>query len=501
MDRNNLEIRPAGYTWLMDRFGLTAMPTPHNSFVANIGGRYHKVQSGRVEEIYSSQYWPGEKIGDHLEFALKYDGVNLSALWIIFYAIAEDDLIGYIKSKPTGKYSRRIWFFFEFLMDRRLPIADLSMGNYIEALEPEKYYTLSQCEKSRRHRVINNLLGTKEFCPIVRKTKKLGVMDQTNFHERCEKMVESYPPQLLKRALSYLYNKETRSSFEIENIKPDASRAGKFMASLEMAHQQNFCRKPLLIDLHNRIVDPRFLSDDYRKVQNYVGQTTSHNNEFIHYVCPKPDDLTSLMGGLVSSHQLMMTDGTSPIVHAAIVAFGFVFIHPFEDGNGRIHRFLIHNIFSLREIVPEDLMIPVSAAMLNNQEQYTRSLEAFSLPLKQLVEYSLDELGQMTVQNDTVSWYRYIDMTSQVEALYDFVIQAIDQELNDELRFLAKYDSTKKAIQKVIDMPDHRIDLFIRVCLANHGKLSTNKRKSHFQFLSDDELNLLETGSSHLRVG
>ena len=492
MEINVSKIRPAGYAWLLNRLGLTTIPTPHSSFVAATGGRQQKVQSDRIEDIFPPPYWPGEGIGDHLEFALKYDGVSLSSLKVIFDAVAETELVDYIKSKPTGKYARRIWFFFEFLTGRRLPIDDLSKGNYLEVLEPDIYYTLSQGEKSQRHRVINNLLGPREFCPIVRKTEKLGEMDQTDFRGRCEKIVESYPPQLLRRALSYLYSKETKSSFEIENIKPDASRTEKFIASLEMARRQDFCDKELLVGLQNRIVDPRFINEDYRTVQNYVGQTISYQKELIHYVCPKPEDLPDLMRGLLISHRLMMTGGVSAIVHAAVVAYGFVFIHPFEDGNGRIHRFLIHNIFSIRGMIPEGLMFPVSAVMLNNPEGYNDSLEAFSLPLNHLVEYSLDELAQMTVYNDTAHWYRYIDMTAQAEALHDFVVQTVENELVEELSFLANYDSTKKAIQDVIDMPDRLIDLFIRICLENNGRLSANKRKSHFDFLSDDELFSME---------
>ena len=492
MKTNISKTRPAGYAWLLRRFGLTAMPNPHSSFVAATGGRQQKVQGGRVEDIYSLQYWPGEKTGDHLEFALKYDGVSLSSLKVIFDAVAEDELVDYIKSKPTGKYARRIWFFYEFLTDRRLPIEDLPKGNYLEALESDIYYTLPRGEKSQRHRIINNLLGPREFCPIVRKTEKLGEMDQVDFRDKCEKIVESYPPQLLRRALSYLYSKETKSSFEIENIKPDASRTEKFIVSLEMARRQDFCDKESLIALQNRIVDPRFTNEDYRTVQSYLGQTISYQKELIHYVCSKPEDIPDLMRGLLTSHRLMMTGGVSAVVHATVVAYGFVFIHPFEDGNGRIHRFLIHNIFSLQGMVPEGLMVPVSAVMLNNPEGYNDSLEAFSLPLNRLVEYSLDELAQMTVHNDTAYWYRYIDMTAQAEALYDFVIQTIESELVEELSFLANYDSTKKAIQDVIDMPDRLIDLFIRICLENNGTLSANKRKSHFDFLSDDELFLME---------
>ena len=39
----------------------------------------------------------------------------------------------------------------------------------------------------------------------------------------------------------------------------------------------------------------------------------------------------------------------NPFLIEAAIAYGFVFLHPFEDGNGRIHRFLIHNILSLQK--------------------------------------------------------------------------------------------------------------------------------------------------------
>ena len=111
-----------------------------------------------------------------------------------------------------------------------------------------------------------------------------------------------------------------------------------------------------------------------------------------------------------------------------------------------------------------------------------------------LVEYSLDEEGRMTVHNDTAIWYRYIDMTPQAEALFRFIEQTIDKELATELAFLANYDKTKKAIQEIVDMPDRKIDLFIRFCLQNNGRLSAQKRASHFDFLSEDEIARMEQG-------
>ena len=130
--------------------------------------------------------------------------------------------------------------------------------------------------------------------------------------------------------------------------------------------------------------------------------------------------------------------------------------------------------------------------MLRNPVDYDASLEAFSRPLKPLVEYSLDEHGRMAIHNDTGIWYRYIDMTPQAEALFHFIDQTIDTELPKELAFLADYDKTKKAIQEIVDMPDRQIDLFIRFCLQNNGRLSTRKRASHFDFLSGKEIARME---------
>ena len=116
--------------------------------------------------------------------------------------------------------------------------------------------------------------------------------------------------------------------------------------------------------------------------------------------------------------------------------------------------------------------------LVENQIDYDASLEAFSQPLIQLIDYKLDELGKMTVENETAASYQFMDMTKQAEALYAFINKTIEKELVEELNFLLNYDDTKKAIQDIIDMPDRLIDLFIRLCLQNNGKLSSKKREA-----------------------
>jgi len=406
--------------------------------------------------------------------------------------MSPEEVLAYVQSKPTGKYARRLWFFYEFLTGDRLPMDDVGQQKYIDLLDPAQYYTIAPGRPVRRQRINDNLLGDGRFCPTVRRTDVLQEFEKNNLPDRSREVVSRYSSELLKRAMSYLYTKETKSSFEIEHITPNTTRTERFVALLQMAEREDFCEKPRLIELQNRIVDPRFRASNYRTNQNYVGETVAWQKEKIHYACPKPEDLTGLMEGLIDVHKQMETGRVSTVVHAAVLAYGFVFLHPFEDGNGRIHRFLIHNILARRGFTPEGIMFPVSASMLKAPADYEASLEAFSRPLMGLVEYTLDEEGRMAVQNNTARWYRYIDMTPQVEALFRFIERTIDSELVEDMAFLASYDRTKRAIQDIVDMPDRRIDLFIRLCLQNNGRLSAQKRAGSFAFLSDEEIDRME---------
>jgi len=492
MDQPKAMTRPAGYAELLDRYSVRAVPNWHRSVLSEGGIRRTDSSAGEVVETYPAAYWPGESPGDHLEFALKYDGLNLGLLAVLLPAIGAEEVTRYVGSKPNGKYARRIWYFYEMLTGDRLPLSDLTQGNYVDLLDGDEHFTSDRGEPIRRQRVNNNLLGDISFCPTVRRTAIITNFISQDLAARCRKLISSYSPELLRRALSYLYTKEMKSSFEIENIKPDASRTERFISLLRVALKEDLCTKPLLIDLQNQIVDPRFKDDDYRNSQNYVGQTVSAGKERVHYVCPKPEHVSALMAGLISAHGRMERGGIHPVVQAAIVGYGFIFAHPFEDGNGRIHRLLIHNILSRRGFVPDGVIFPVSAAMLKQPAAYDASLEAFSRPLLALVEYTLDDQGRMTVHNDPGVWYRYPDMTVQVESLFDFVGRTIETELVEELAFLANYDETKRSVQAIVDMPDRDIDLFIRFCLQNNGRLSQRKREPHFQLLTDDEIQRLE---------
>ena len=485
--------RPAGYTALIVRYGLDVIPNWHSSWVLTRGVHRRQVHSEGVEETYPATYWPGDRLGDHLTFALKYDGTNLGILAALFRKAPLADILAYVASRPTGKYARRVWFLYEFLTGAQLPLDDLPrVGSYVDLLDADAYYTTTSSRRVQRQRINDNLLGDSRFCPTVRRTDVLRQNESAGVPQRCRELVAAHPRALIKRALAYLYEKETKSSFEIEREVINSSRTDRFVALLQAADQRDYCRPDALIDLQNRIVDPRFRDSGYRQTQNYVGQAVAFDQEIVHFVGAKPADLRDLMAGLIDAHRRMEEGNVSAVIHAAVIAYGFVFLHPFEDGNGRIHRFLIHNILVRRGFTPAGVIFPVSAAMLRRPEDYDASLEAFSKLLMPLVDYTLDLEGLLTISNDTAPWYRWIDFTPQAEALFDFLAQTIEHEFGPELAFLANYDTAKTAIQDIVDMPDRRIDLFIRLCMQNKGQLSATKRKSQFAVLSDLEVTAME---------
>jgi hypothetical protein len=97
----------------------------------------------------------------------------------------------------------------------------------------------------------------------------------------------------------------------------------------------------------------------------------------------------------------------------------------------------------------------------------------------------------MTVSNDTADLYRYFDATPHAEYLYACVKETIDIDLRREVHFLGFYDEALKATQEIVDMPDTKAALLIKLIDQNGGRLSKSKR-TQFQELTDDEVARIE---------
>ncbi|CAN5406276.1 Fic family protein [soil metagenome] len=487
----NME-NPVGSLWLQHHFKLQQHILTHKSY-AGTQSVIEIAADGSITETFRARYAVKEDtVFNHLVFSFKYDDLHLDFLKAVFENIPQEDITAFIRASPSGRYERKTGYLYEWLtgIDVALPEAT---GNYIDLMDPEKYIT-GKTKKITRWHLNDNLLGNRDFCPIVRNTKALQTALQVNFSQLVEDLARRYPADLFRRAGNYLYTKETRSSYEIEREKPSQERERRFIGLLEKAGQQSseaVLSEANLVLLQNSIVDTRFAATAFRNFQNYVGETLPGLIERIHYICPPPELVQSLVQGLQLT--AAKTEGTHAVIRAAITAFGFVFIHPFEDGNGRLHRFLIHDTLSRERIVPAGLIIPVSAHMLNNMRDYDAALEAYSAPLMQRIRYqkTADQELEVTNSEAVAAYFRYPDLTKQCIYLATTIAATITGDMAAELDFLLYYDELKKDMQAIVDMPDKDINRFILLTHQNKGAFP-KRRRNDFPKLTDEEIDALQ---------
>lgn len=172
---------------------------------------------------------------------------------------------------------------------------------------------------------------------------------------------------------------------------------------------------------------------------------------------------------------------------AATAAFGFVYANPFEDGNGRIHRCLIHHILAVAGYTPPGLVFPISAAILRNIARYRAVLESHSRLLLPFIDWGATAKKNIEVLNDTADYYRYFDATAHAEVLYDCVEQTIREDLPNEVAFLQAYGHFIVGVNRIVDTPDRLIDLVHGFLRQGEGRLSSRARRRGFAKLSDDE--------------
>ena len=277
----------------------------------------------------------------------------------------------------------------------------------------------------------------------------------------------------------------------------------RFITLLEEAGQKTFeetLSEEELVRLQNAIVDPRYADRSFRDFQNYVGQTMRDYTQKIHYVCPPPQFVRSLMQGIVDLYK--KNSSTATIIKATMISFGYVFTHPFEDGNGRIHRFLIHDILVRDGIVLNSTILPVSSQILAHMDEYDATLELLSKLIEQRVKYDINDAGEMTVNNasEIEALYRFPDLTNHTVFLARAIQSTVTKDIPEELLFLQCYDELKGDIQNIVDMPDNKVDRMILFLHQNKGILANRKRK-HYKELSDNEIEQMEQAYSHVFEG
>jgi hypothetical protein len=480
----------AGLSALVQAFNVQA-PVREPTCISEQNIKGH-IKEDRGWRIYSKRYELEPTVEAHLNFAMRYENIDLLVLKRVFLALPAEAVEQYVRSAPTSVLTRRAWYLYEFLTGKTLTVPDAPNVTSVDLLDTDKYFTKSSGTLSRRHKVRDNLLGTARFCPIIRKTEALKAYVDIDLSKSALAVIGRVSKAVIARAASFLLLADSQASFQIEGERPPRNRIERWGRAV-MQSGKNPLSLDELIRLHGILIeDNRFVQGGVRTEGVFLGERTHDGEPLPEFIGAKPDDLADLMKSLIETNIIMKEGGLDPVLQAAASAFGFVYVHPFADGNGRLHRCLIHHTLSDRQFTPPGMLFPVSAVMLDWIDRYRETLQAHSARLMEYIEWTPTPKGNVEVLNDTADLYRFFDCTQVAEFLYSCVKRTIESDLPREIDYLTRRDEAVRDIMNLVEMPDLMAEQFVLFVHRNGGTLPNKRRKREFVALKEEELLELE---------
>ncbi|MFT6993203.1 MAG: hypothetical protein ACJASL_005205 [Paraglaciecola sp.] len=497
-------MQPLGYTFLMQRLDIE-LPSLGLELYQGKGARDVLKDYGHSKAKYLAANKTSEiTIPNQLEMAIKHQGIRLPYIAMVFDKADPQELAQYIANKKTAVIRRAIWFLYEWYTGKKLDISDLVKVKYAHLLDSDFYFTKVSGNKCARTKIINNMLGNRQCCPTIRLTPEVKGLDFNQAVQQAEKKLKELNKLVntdqIGRSLNYLYLKETKSSTEIEREDSRQNKTQRFFQILKSAGSIPLSKQRLLT-IQNQIVPTKSKDSDYRNEDIWVGENVNALGgkfENFHYIAPKKEHIPDMMQGLIDMHQSLSHEPDIPsMVHATAVSFMFVYFHPFSDGNGRTHRYLIHDILKSRS-QENNFIVPISAAILNNMSDYDRVLETISKPVMAILQYEyLDDEKTIRIDNDIRHMYQFPDLTDHLIFLHKMMNTAFNDELVNEIFYVITFDQLKRTINDLFDVGEKQLSLLVNILLENGGKFSIRKRKYAEKFFSLSEIESMEEVASH----
>ncbi|MBU6958538.1 Fic family protein [Pseudomonas sp. CVAP len=423
---------------------------------------------------------------EHLLFALKHEGINLCILSQALEAIPAEHLLHELEKAPNGVFIRKACFLWESFTGRQLDYSSPVRGSVVALFDPEIYIT-GPAVRNSRWRVDFNGLGSLHYCATVEYTPELESLLSLDILGRAKSFMATLPTEMMDRAINWAYLHETRDSFAIEREEPSDEKSRRFVQLLRQAHDGRELSEEYLVELQNSTVSNPFdKAALFRHEQNHL-----HNGlrgaAGVSYIPPEPDLCRELMGELMTFAN-QSSRKVDPLVAAAVTAFGFVFLHPFMDGNGRLSRFLIHQTLCHSGALENGLLLPVSVAMKHEESSYLAALKDFSQPARDFWNVTWLDADQMAFEFiGHPSIYRFWDATRCIEFTLQMARRALEVELREETEFLERYDRIVKAVNQRYDVRGSDLSKLVMMCLDNEGKVSKHRRKQ-FQYSVPEEV-------------
>jgi hypothetical protein len=188
-----------------------------------------------------------------------------------------------------------------------------------------------------------------------------------------------------------------------------------------------------------------------------------------------------------------------PLVAAGIASFGFVFLHPFMDGNGRLSRFLIHLALCRSGALENGLLLPVSVAMKREEQHYLEALQSFSKPVREFWDVRWIDAETMSFNFiGDASIYRYWDATDCVAFTMEMAKRALEVELREETDFLQRFDTLVKVVNENYDVRGNLLSRLVMQCLDQNGIVSKGRRKQYQGSIQEEVFDFLEQQAQSL---
>lgn len=417
---------------------------------------------------------------DHVVFALKNQGVQLEILQAIMLRLDPSEIQTALNQSPNGRYLRQIAFLFEQFTEHTLH-ARVSATGYVNLFD-EKEYVTGPARRNQKYKINMNGLGDFDFCPVVRRTKTLSnYIARDLFADLAEFVQKAGGEESIDRVLGWAYLSETRGSFELEREKPSEDKARRFVELLQHAHNAEDLTEDYLALLQNSVITNPLLQElSFRTRQNWLSRRALQSRiSNVTFIPPEPVQVNLLMQGLLDyANAPYPQDSNEALIKSLLVAFGFVFNHPFFDGNGRISRFLIHHGLCRAGLLSKGLILPISVALKQHEGDYLTALESVSKPIRKLWRVhhlTFDEIDAEFEGSGEA--YRYWDGTAIAEFGLAMAQFALDHTLIEEQSFLEKFDQAYQIINNDYDLIDKDLINLIRMAVTNEGVLSKNRRK------------------------
>jgi len=166
-----------------------------------------------------------------------------------------------------------------------------------------------------------------------------------------------------------------------ERVAPSARQAIGNVDAMQLAVDETARAERITIDhltaIHARLMAPSHnpaIAGRLRTSQNWIGGN-DYNPCGADFVPPPPEHIKPLLDDLCAA---IDEESLPPLVQAAIVHAQFETIHPFDDGNGRVGRALVHVILRRRGLA-RAYVPPISVALAARRDRYIEGLTLYRM--------------------------------------------------------------------------------------------------------------------------